>query len=91
MLWKRLILKPAFQNLILKISYFEVKSSEFINSEKSLFDKTITDVNSKLETNFALQLDEWNDVISFTKIYEKLNFKFDYKNTDGKHSNYTPK
>ena len=69
---------------------FWVKSNEFINSKKSLFDKTVTDVNSKLETNFALQLDEWHDVISFTKIYDKLMFKFDYKNTDGKHSNYTP-
>jgi len=83
--------ETSFSNSNIKDTpLFWVSSNEFINSKKSIFDKTVTDINSKLETNFALQLDDWHDVISFTKIYDKLNFKFDYKNTDGKHSNYTP-
>lgn len=88
---EKIDIETSFSKFKLKDTpLFWVKSSEFINSEKSIFDKTITDVNSKLELNFALQLDRWKDVISFTKIYDKLNFKFDYKNIDGKHSNYTP-
>jgi len=56
--------------------------------KKSLFNRIVGD--SHLELEFADFLDKADDVISFAKNFFAVQFKIDYRNSDGDISNYFP-
>lgn len=73
---------------ISKTRPFVVKDQGFILPQKSLFNRIVGD--SHLELEFAAFLDKANDVVSFAKNFFAVQFKIDYRNSDGEISNYYP-
>lgn len=73
---------------ISKTRPFVVKDQGFFMPKKSLFNRIVGD--SHLELEFASFLDKAEDVISFTKNFFAVQFKIDYRNSDGEISNYFP-
>ncbi len=67
---------------------FVVKDQVYIMPRKSIFNRIVGD--SHLELEFAAFLDKAEDVVSFAKNFFAVQFKIDYKNTDGEISNYYP-
>ncbi|MCQ2963946.1 MAG: DEAD/DEAH box helicase family protein [archaeon] len=67
---------------------FIVSEQAYLVPKKSVFNKIIGD--SHLELRFAEALENFNDVISYTKIYPKLDFFVDYQNKNGSISKYYP-
>jgi len=67
---------------------FVVKDQAFMIPKKSLFNRVVAD--SHLELEFAAFLEKADDVISFAKNYFAVQFRIDYKNSDGAISNYYP-
>lgn len=67
---------------------FVVKDQGFIMPKKSLFNRIVGD--SHLELEFAAFLDKADDVVSFAKNFFAVQFKIDYRNSDGEISNYFP-
>ena len=73
---------------ISKTRPFVVKDQGYMMPKKSLFNRIVGD--SHLELEFADFLDKADDVISFTKNFFAVQFKIDYRNSDGDISNYFP-
>ncbi len=73
---------------ISKTRPFVVKDQGFIMPKKSLFNRIVGD--SHLELEFAAFLDKADDVVSFAKNFFAVQFKIDYRNSDGEISNYFP-
>lgn len=67
---------------------FQVKKESFLVPQKSLFNKIVGD--SHLELEFAAFLEKCPDVVSYIKNFFAVNFKIDYKNTDGEIKDYYP-
>jgi type III restriction enzyme len=67
---------------------FVVKDQAFMIPKKSLFNRVVGD--SHLELEFASFLEKADDVISFAKNYFAVQFRIDYKNSEGAISNYYP-
>ena len=67
---------------------FHANHQNYIESLKSVFNKTIGD--SQLELDVAELLDKSNDIISYAKNYFSVNFRLDYQNHSGEISNYIP-
>lgn len=67
---------------------FVVNDQPYFVPKKSLFNKVIWD--SHFELQFSAFLDGCDDIISFSKNYFWVEFKIDYKNTDGNIANYYP-
>lgn len=73
---------------ISKTRPFVVKDQGYMMPKKSLFNRIVGD--SHLELEFADFLDKAEDVISFAKNFFAVQFKIDYRNSDGDISNYFP-
>jgi len=73
---------------ISKTRPFVVKDQGFVMPKKSIFNKIVAD--SHLELEFAAFLDKADDVVSFAKNFFAVQFKIDYRNSDGEISNYYP-
>ena len=73
---------------ISKTRPFVVKDQGYMMPKKSLFNRIVGD--SHLELEFADFLDKADDVISFAKNFFAVQFKIDYRNSDGDISNYYP-
>lgn len=73
---------------ISKTRPFVVKDQSFVMPKKSIFNKIVAD--SHLELEFAAFLDKADDVVSFAKNFFAVQFKIDYRNSDGEISNYYP-
>jgi len=73
---------------ISKTRPFVVKDQGYMMPKKSLFNRIVGD--SHLELEFADFLDKADDVISFAKNFFAVQFKIDYRNSDGDISNYFP-
>lgn len=73
---------------ISKTRPFVVKDQGFILPQKSLFNRIVGD--SHLELEFAAFLDKADGVVSFAKNFFAVQFKIDYRNSDGEISNYYP-
>jgi len=73
---------------ISKTRPFVVKDQGYMMPKKSLFNRIVGD--SHLELEFADFLDKADDVISFAKNFIAVQFKIDYRNSDGDISNYFP-
>jgi len=67
---------------------FVVKEQGYIVPKKSIFNKIIGD--SGLELEFALFLENCDDVVAYIKNYMAVNFRLDYVNAKGDISNYYP-
>jgi type III restriction enzyme len=67
---------------------FIVKEQGYIVPKKSIFNKIIGDSN--LELQFAVFLEDCDDIISYVKNYMAVHFKIDYVNAKGEISNYYP-
>lgn len=67
---------------------FTVKSQDFFQPKKSVFNRIVGD--SQLELEFASFLDKAEDVLSFTKNFFSLQFKIDYRNSDSNIAYYYP-
>ena len=67
---------------------FVVKEQGYIVPKKSIFNKIIGDSN--LELQFAVFLEDCDDIISYVKNYMAVHFKIDYVNAKGEISNYYP-
>ncbi len=67
---------------------FVVKNQPSLIAKKSVFNRIIGDLG--LEMDFAVFLDNCDDIISFTKNYFAVNFRMDYVKADGNISNYYP-
>lgn len=67
---------------------FAAKDQDYLIPKKSIFNRIIGD--SHLELLFAGFLEDWDDVVSYAKIYLAIHFKLDYVNADGNISNYKP-
>ena len=67
---------------------FTVKSQDFFQPKKSIFNRIVGD--SQLELEFASFLDKAEDVLSFTKNFFGLQFKIDYQNSNGDIAYYYP-
>jgi len=67
---------------------FVVRDQTHLPSKKSVFNKIVGD--SMLELRFAKFLEDCDDVISYAKNYQQLNFKIDYINANGEIRNYYP-
>ena len=73
---------------ISKTRPFVVNDQSIFKPKKSIFNNIIWDSNYELQ--FASFLDGCEDIISFAKNYFGVEFKIDYKNTDGNISYYYP-
>jgi len=73
---------------ISKTRPFVVKDQGYFMPKKSLFNRIVGD--SHLELEFASFLDKAEDITSFTKNFFAVQFKIDYRNSDGEISNYFP-
>jgi len=73
---------------ISKTRPFVVNDQAILKPRKSIFNNIIWD--SHFELLFASFLDWCDDIISFAKNYFGVEFKIDYKNTDGNISYYYP-
>ncbi len=84
------IINPRIKNIqcIRDTRPFIVSEQPYLVPRKSVFNKIIGD--SQLELKFAETLENFNDIISYTKIYTKLDFFIDYQNKDGMISKYYP-
>lgn len=71
-----------------KMRPFVVRDQTYLPSKKSVFNKIVGD--SMLELRFAKFLEDCDDVISYAKNYQQLNFKIDYINANGDIRNYYP-
>ena len=67
---------------------FMVKEQEYLEPQKSVFNRVTGDSHFELE--FAAFLENCLDVVSYVKNEFSLHFKLDYINTDGDISNYYP-
>ena len=67
---------------------FPVNEQEYVVSKKCIFNRIVGD--SHLELRFANFLDECDDVSSFAKLYQRVNFKLDYVDSEGKIRDYYP-
>jgi type III restriction enzyme len=67
---------------------FVVKDQGYLVPKKSVFNRIVGD--SHLELLFARFLEDADDVISYTKNFNAVNFKIDYINATGNISNYIP-
>jgi len=67
---------------------FPVNDQEYVVSKKCIFNRIVGD--SHLELRFSNFLDECDDVISFAKLYQRINFKLDYVDSEGKIRDYYP-
>lgn len=67
---------------------FVVKDQGYLVPKKSVFNRIVGDSN--LELLFARFLDDAEDVVSFTKNFNAVNFKLDYINAHGDVSHYIP-
>jgi type III restriction enzyme len=67
---------------------FPVNDQEYVVSKKCIFNRIVGD--SHLELRFSNFLDECEDVISFAKLYQRINFKMDYVDKEGKIRDYFP-
>jgi type III restriction enzyme len=67
---------------------FPVNEQEYVVSRKCIFNRIVGD--SHLELRFSNFLDECVDVVSFAKLYQRINFKLDYVDTEGKIRDYFP-
>lgn len=73
---------------ISKCRPFIAKDKGFFIPKKSPFNKIIGDSHFELE--FAAFLDGCEDIVSFCKNFEKVNFRIDYQKNDKSISNYHP-
>jgi type III restriction enzyme len=67
---------------------FVVKDQGYIVPKKSVFNRIVGD--SHLELLFARFLEDAEDVQSYAKNFQAVNFRLDYVNADGDISNYIP-
>ena len=67
---------------------FVVKDQGYLVPKKSVFNRIVGD--SHLELLFARFLEDADDVASYTKNFNAVNFKIDYINATGDISNYIP-
>ncbi|MFZ2226941.1 MAG: DEAD/DEAH box helicase family protein [Candidatus Nanopelagicaceae bacterium] len=67
---------------------FVVKDQGYLVPKKSVFNRIVGD--SHLELLFARFLDQAEDVVSFAKNFNAVNFKLDYVNAHGDISHYIP-
>jgi type III restriction enzyme len=67
---------------------FPVNDQEYVVSKKCIFNRIVGD--SHLELRFSNFLDECDDVVSFAKLYQRINFKLDYVDSEGKIRDYFP-
>jgi type III restriction enzyme len=67
---------------------FVVKDQGYLVPKKSVFNRIVGD--SHLELIFARFLEDADDVASYTKNFNAVNFKIDYINANGDISNYIP-
>ena len=67
---------------------FHMQHREYVKTEKSVFNTMVGD--SGLEVAIARALDAADDIISFAKNYQAVNFRLDYQNSAGDLSNYIP-
>jgi type III restriction enzyme len=67
---------------------FVVKDQGYLVPKKSVFNRIVGD--SHLELLFARFLEDADDVLSYTKNFNAVNFKIDYINATGSISNYIP-
>lgn len=67
---------------------FPVNDQEYVVSKKCVFNRIVGD--SHLELRFSNFLDECDDVVSFAKLYQRINFKMDYVDKEGKIRDYFP-
>ena len=67
---------------------FPVNDQEYYVPKKSMFNRIVGD--SHLELRFAAFLDDCKDVVSFAKLYQRINFKLDYVDAEGRIRDYYP-
>jgi type III restriction enzyme len=67
---------------------FPVNDQEYYVPKKSMFNRIVGD--SHLELRFAAYLDDCKDVVSFAKLYQRINFKLDYVDAEGRIRDYYP-
>ncbi|OHA62681.1 MAG: type III restriction endonuclease subunit R [Candidatus Wildermuthbacteria bacterium RIFCSPHIGHO2_12_FULL_45_9] len=67
---------------------FVVNDRKYFLPKKSVFNKIVGDNDFELE--FADFLEDCNDIISFAKNYNEINFRIDYKNVSGAIARYIP-
>ena len=67
---------------------FVIKEQDFIIPKKSVFNKVIGD--SHFELQFAIFLEDCDDIISYAKNYRSIHFKIDYQNASGEIKDYYP-
>jgi len=73
---------------IKQVRPFTVKEQGYFIPQKSAFNKIVGD--SHLELEFALFLDNCDDIVSYAKNYFAVNLRIDYVNANGNISNYYP-
>ncbi|MBD3328703.1 type III restriction endonuclease subunit R [Candidatus Peregrinibacteria bacterium] len=71
-----------------KVKPLVVNNQAYLVPQKSIFNKIIGD--SQFELEFASFLDACDDIISFVKNYQSLNFKMEYQGEDGNIHDYYP-
>jgi type III restriction enzyme len=67
---------------------FPVNDQEYYVPKKSLFNRIVGD--SHLELRFSAFLDECKDVVTFAKLYQRIGFRLDYVDADGRIRDYYP-
>ena len=67
---------------------FVIREQGYLIPKKSAFNKIVGDSHFELE--FAGFLENCEDIISYAKNYFAVQFRIDYKNSDGEISNYYP-
>jgi type III restriction enzyme len=67
---------------------FPVNDQEYYVPKKSIFNRIVGD--SHLELRFASFLDDCKDVVSFAKLYQRIGFRLDYVDADGRIRDYYP-
>ncbi|KKW11188.1 MAG: Type III restriction protein res subunit [Parcubacteria group bacterium GW2011_GWA2_49_9] len=67
---------------------FVVNGKKYFLPKKSVFNKIVGDNDFELE--FAGFLEGCDDIVSFTKNYDGIKFRIDYRKADGSISNYEP-
>ncbi len=67
---------------------FPVNDQEYYVPKKSIFNRIVGD--SHLELRFSAYLDECKDVVSFAKLYQRVGFRLDYVDADGRIRDYYP-
>lgn len=67
---------------------FPMNYQEYITPKKSIFNKVVGD--NRFELEFAVFLDNCEDIISFTKNTYSVNFKIEYQGEDGNIHDYHP-